>query len=184
MSPNWFVAWPVTGAADWLAALDADAPPGLRFSHPDDLHVTLAFLGEFEPRNEKKIASLLRGLPFAEIEATPSQLVALPQARRFSALAFTFDKGRLELEKQIARWRDRVCREAGARLETRPPLPHLTVARPERRITSDGRDDALAWAESLPAPTAVLTLLPPRIYTWDPTRKERQFLILGESPAR
>jgi 2'-5' RNA ligase len=178
MTPNWFVAWPLVGCRDWLASLEAEAPGGLQFLDPDDVHVTLAFLGRHDHALVPKIAGLLNGLPLNGVEITPGEFVALPQPRRFSALAFTVGAGRQELEKQIAKWRDRICREAGARLETRAPLPHFTVARPERRIGAADRDAALAWIEQLPPQTTVrLQLDRPRIYAWSEpgaTRRYRQ----------
>jgi len=168
MTPNWFVAWPVAGAAEWLATLEAGAPGGLRFLAPEDLHVTLAFLGRYEPGMLKKMTSLLKGLPLREIAVVaPERLAALPQPRRFSALAFSLADGRMEVEAQIAKWRDRLCREAGAKLESRPVFPHFTIARPERRIGEADRDAALEWLEQLPVQSAIkLRLEPPRIYTW------------------
>ncbi|MDD5201119.1 MAG: hypothetical protein PHC88_15110 [Terrimicrobiaceae bacterium] len=168
MTPNWFVAWPVTGAAEWLAAIEAQAPGGLRFLDPGDLHVTLAFLHRFESGQIKKMTSFLKGLPLGGIDAiTPDRLTALPQSRRFSALAFDIAGGRLALEAQIAKWRDRICREAGARIESRPVAPHLTVARPQRRIGESDRHAVLEWLEQLPSQTiTILRLDRPRIYTW------------------
>jgi 2'-5' RNA ligase len=168
MTPNWFVAWPVSGAAEWIAALEKTAPGGLRFSVPDDLHVTLAFLHRFEPGLVKKISSLLKGLPLKSVASlAPDRLTALPQPRRFSALSFNFADGRMEVEAQITKWRDRICREAGAKIETRPVFPHLTIARPERRIGEADRDAALEWADQLPSQAAIkLQLERPRIYTW------------------
>jgi 2'-5' RNA ligase len=168
MTPNWFVAWPVNGATEWLATLEKSAPGGLRFTTSDDLHVTLAFLHRFDPGLVKKITSLLKGLPLKTVASlAPDRLVALPQPRRFSALAFNFADGRFEVEAQIARWRDRICREAGAKLESRPVFPHVTIARPERRIGEADRDAAIEWAEQLPPQTAIkLQLERPRIYTW------------------
>ncbi|MGH8045934.1 MAG: 2'-5' RNA ligase family protein, partial [Chthoniobacterales bacterium] len=131
MTPNWFVAWPVAAAADWIASLESGAPGGLHFLAPSDLHVTLAFLGRYEPVLLEKISSMLKQMPQEAIDITPKDFVALPQPRRFSALAFTLGKGLSEVEKQIARWRARICREAGAHLDTRVSLPHFTVARVE-----------------------------------------------------
>jgi len=167
MTPNWFVAWPVSGADQWLAELESQAPGGLRFLASKDLHVTLAFLGRYEPGLAKKISSLLKGLPLKEIGVSPDRLIALPQPRRFSALSFTLGAGRLEVEAQIAKWRDRICREAGAAIDTRAQLPHITIARPERRIGESDRDIALTWIEEIPSQSSVtLRLERPRIYTW------------------
>ena len=167
MTPNWFVAWPVSGAEEWIAGLEADAPGGLHFLAPSDLHVTLAFLGRYDPALLEKISALIASLPLTGLDATVNQFIALPQPRRFSALAFVLGTGRVEAEKQIAKCRDRICREAGARIETWAELSHVTVARPDRRIGEADRDACLDWMAQLPAQTGVrLRLEPPRIYTW------------------
>jgi 2'-5' RNA ligase len=167
MTPNWFVAWPVSGADEWIAGLEKQAPGGLHFLAPEDLHVTLAFLGRFDEALLKKISALLATLPLSGVEVSLNQFVALPQPRRFSALAFVVGNGRLELEKQIGKWRDRLCREAGAKLESRPSLAHLTVARPDRRIGEADRDATLEWMVQLPPRAGLrLQLERPRIYSW------------------
>jgi 2'-5' RNA ligase len=179
MTPNWFVAWPVSGATEWLADLQANAPGGLRFLAPADLHVTLAFLGRFDPGLDKKMKTLVKGLPLTEIDVCPDRLIALPQPRRFSALAFTLGKGWREVEVQNSKWRDRICREAGAKLETRLSLPHLTVARPERRIGEADRDATLEWLLHVPPQTAVnLHLERPRIYTWESGDGDTRYRML------
>jgi 2'-5' RNA ligase len=181
MTPNWFVAWPVVGADEWLTTLEAGAPGGLRFLAPGDLHVTLSFLDRYNPALLKKMTSLLKGLPLREVETiAPDRLAALPQPRRFSALAFNLADGRMEVEAQIAKWRDRLCREVGAKLESRPVLPHFTVARPERRIGEADRDAALEWLEQLPSQSAIkLRLERPRIYTWAAGDSENRYEMLN-----
>jgi len=179
MTPNWFAAWPVTGAEEWIASLEKQAPGGLHFLAPADLHVTLAFLGRFDPALLGKISDLIRTLPLAGVEVSLNQFVALPQPRRFSALAFVLGHGRLEIEKQSAKWRDRICREAGAKLETRPALAHVTVARPDRRIGEADRDAALDWMIQLPPQSDVrLRLERPRIYTWAERDAAARYRIL------
>ena len=59
MTPNWFVAWPVSGAEEWIASLEAQSPGGLNFLAPSDLHVTLAFLGRYDHALLKKISDLI-----------------------------------------------------------------------------------------------------------------------------
>lgn len=178
MSSSWFVAWPVVTAGSWYADLIDQAPGGLRLFDPEDLHVTLAFMGTFKPELERKLISLLRGLPFREIDASGGRLIPLPQPRRFSALALTLDKGRIDTTGQIARWRDRLCRESGAKIESGDPLPHLTIARPEKKIGSDGRGRALDWAESLKPTGFEFRLTQPRIFVRSNELEDRQFRLL------
>lgn len=176
MTPNWFVAWPVSGPMNWLTALEESAPGGLHFYAPADLHLTLAFLGRSNEALIQKLLSLLKGLPIREIEISLDRIIALPQPRRFSALAFTLSRGRKDVEEQMLRWRDRICREAGARLETRPPLPHITIARPDRRIGADDRAAALDWIEQAPDLSPIsLRLESPRLYTWNAEDADRRF---------
>jgi 2'-5' RNA ligase len=179
MSPNWFVAWPVSGAEEWLKSLEATAPGGLNFLVPGDLHVTLAFLARYEPGSLGKISGMVKKLALPEVEISPKEFVAFPQPRRFSALAFTLGVGRTEIEKQIAKWRDRICREAGAKLDTRAPVPHITIARPDRRIGSDDRDAALEWLEHLPSQSHVrIRLETPRVYAWTEPGSSARYRIL------
>ncbi len=181
MTPNWFVAWPVCDAEEWLAGLEKQAPGGLNFQHASDLHVTLAFLGRYEPALLPKISALLRALPLGGASVGLNQFVALPQPRRFSSLAFVLGPGWQDIEKQIAKWRDRICREAGAKLETRPALPHITVARADRRIGDEDRDAALEWLLQLPAQTGIrLQLARPRIYTWAGRDESARYRLLDE----
>ncbi len=177
MSRNWFVAWPVENATEWLTALAADAPVGVTFLDPADLHVTLAFLATHTDAAEKKLAGILRGLPPTGVDVTPGPFLALPQPRRFSELVATIDTGRLELEKQIAKWRPRLCREVGAQLDPRAPVPHITLARPDRRITNDERDLALAWIDSRPRDETPLRLARPTIYRWSDTKDSRRYQL-------
>ncbi len=178
MSRNWFVAWPVLNGNEWLAALSAAAPTGIDFLDPDDLHVTLAFLGTHDAPAEAKMAGILRGLPLEGVAITPGPLVALPQPRRFSAIAASIDTGRIEIEKQTAKWMPRLCRESGARIDTRAPLPHLTIARPARRIRDDERDDVLEWLDNRPLDETPLTLATPAIYRWAEKTTTRRYEII------
>ncbi len=177
-SRNWFIAWPVENATEWLTALVADAPTGIDFLDPADLHVTLAFLAAHDDPAEEKMAAILRGLSLSGLDITPGPFTALPQPRRFSAIAATIDTGRLELERQITRWMPRLCREAGASIDDRPPLPHITLARPARRIGSDERDNVLAWIEDRPLDETKLTLAPPSIYRWAEKTTSRRYDIV------
>jgi 2'-5' RNA ligase len=175
MTSNWFIAWPAAIPAEWLAALEAGAPGGLRFTMPADLHLTLAFLGKRDPGLLDKMAAFLRGLPFPNIEITLGRVIALPRERRFSTLAFELIRGRPDVEKQIAKWRDRLCREAGAKLDTRAPVPHVTIARPQRTIGPADRAEVIEWIATITPPAAPIYLKRPVIYLRAADDSERQF---------
>lgn len=180
MTPNWFVAWPVTGLDDLLADLKHEAPGGLHFLDPADIHVTFTFLGRHDPVIEGKMVRLLETLPLSAIEAGTDQLVALPQPRRFSAIAFTLRAGLAEVNAQMTKWQARICREAGAPIDTRAKLPHLTIARPDRRIGAEDRDATLEWLEQVnTSPRRVpFHLERPRLFTWTDRTTERRYRVL------
>lgn len=186
MTPNWFVAWPVTGLDDLLADLKREAPGGLHFLDPADLHITFAFLRRYDPVIEGKMARLLETLPLSGIDAGTDQLIALPQPRRFSALAFSLRTGLAEANAQIAKWCAKICREAGAPIDTRAKLPHVTIARPDRRIGADDRQAALDWLEQVNAsPRRVAFRLErPRLYTWTDRTSERRYRVLDGTASK
>lgn len=186
MTPNWFVAWPVSGLDDLLAELKREAPGGLHFLDPSDVHVTFAFLGRYEPVIEGKMARVLETLPLSGIDAGTDELIALPQPRRFSAIAFTLRTGLVDANAQIAKWRARICREAGAPIDTRAKLPHLTIARPDRRIGADDRQAVLDWLDEINASPrrAACRLERPRLYTWTDRMSERRYRLLDGTASK
>ena len=121
------------GIAAWAA--EVLAPVGdLRTTPPENLHLTLAFLGH-RPEAEIAVAvGALRGIP---LEAPRLRLrgdvAGIPKGRRPRLLAIELEgEGVSELQAEVS------ARLAGAGLyepEERPFWPHLTVARirPERR---------------------------------------------------
>ncbi len=172
---NWFVAWPVIVPAEVMDAWHHDAPIGLRFHDPADLHITLALLGRHDLTQEKKLIDLIRKSKIPAPEVSLKSILPLPQPRRFSAMVWEIANGRLELEKQIAKWRPRICRELGAFVDASPALPYLTFARPERKISNEDRDSVLAWSESFAPPKQSFHLQSPAIFKWSSTAGERQF---------
>ena len=71
---------------------------------------------------------------------------------------------------------------AEARRDTRPPLAHVTFARPSRRAALAEQQNALRWAKALElgAPTVRLDKI--ALYTWSEDRKVTLFRIVQELP--
>ena len=101
------------------ALLDAmDERPGVRWQDEDQLHLTLAFLGEVDPRVEQDLVDSLaairlppfevtiRGVGHFEHNGVPSTLLARLQARVVAA-----------------------CRRAGTEPDRQSFRPHVTLAR-------------------------------------------------------
>ena len=185
MRPNWFVAFPVP-AGPWLERALAEAPPGLRLFHGDDLHVTLAFLG-LVPEAEARAAWAVAASAAASMPAVDATLgpgVAMGSLHRGSALSALIAEGNEPLASAIGAARTAILTAASARPDERPPKPHVTLARPTKRATLAERSAALAWAQTLDlgAPRVRIDRL--ALYTWSEDRAQRLFRIAAQAPLR
>jgi 2'-5' RNA ligase len=179
--PNWFLAWPIDGAF----ALQAPLPPtGVRRLHPDDLHVTIAFLGGCgEPAAMRALAALdaeLAQAPVLPLTVSLGAVVAMGPKRVYSALSALLDRGRSEAEAAIGRLRGDLCAAAGVREDRRPPKAHATLARPRFRATNEQRALGLNWASALDLSNVHLCLDRIALYTWHEPRGLRQFRIVAQ----
>jgi 2'-5' RNA ligase len=176
VQPNWFIALPVD-ASGWLEPLQATAPRTLRRFHPEDVHLTLAFLG---PCGEEKAAWALAGaLPLPAFTVTLAGVACMGNPRKPSAFSAELDKGHDEVASYLGAHRDALLLAAGAPLDHRPPLPHITVGRPPRSCTSQERAELVAWARRVPPLGAQARLDKLALYTWSDDRAERQFQVVA-----
>jgi len=104
---------------DWAAALE---DPSLRLIAPENLHVTLLFLGESEP------------VALPDPGSAPALSLASPRRTpRFLAVSLDDPPGRVgELQRAVVA-------AAGREPEARPFWPHVTVARPRDRRARPAR---------------------------------------------
>lgn len=185
MRPNWFVGMPVD-AGTWFAPLVAGAPPGLRIFHPDDLHMTVAFLGGCgEERARAAFAWAVNGaidIPGGPFDVTLGALAPMGNPRRPSALSVLLQSGLDEAVTIIAALRPAMWAATSARPDHRAPKPHITVARPPRRATGAQRRAAVAWAESIAPLGDGVTIDRLCLYTWSEDRKVRQFREVASTP--
>jgi 2'-5' RNA ligase len=181
MRPNWFLAFPVDGR--FVLELP-ELPPTFRRYHPDDVHLTLSFLGGCgEQAALRALAALdhaLTEVPVASIAVTLGQVVPMGPRGRYSALSALLSEGRVETERCIGALRDFVSEAALGKRERRPPRAHITLARPGRSTSAERRAEGLAWAsrQSLEAVRARLSRI--GLYTWSDNRRERLFRIVTE----
>lgn len=150
---NYFVAIPIPAPAGLDECLSG-APSRLSRFHADDLHCTVAFLGPADPLVLPAVAAEVDAIRPPPVNLRFGRLVALPGHRRFSALSFELDLGRRELAELIAAHRDRLIEIGRGRPDRRPPLPHVTVARPPRHLRPDERQQILAWLPEVVPPTS------------------------------
>lgn len=167
MAANWFVALPVP-AGGWLETLQP--PPGVRLFAPEDLHLTLAFLGAVSAERARAAFACAETLPLQPLEIGLGQVVPLGSRRRPSAFSALLEQGRAEVERAIAAIRDALCDAAGAPRDARPPLAHITLARPVRAATPQQLQAARAWASSLSLTRARAWLSRVALFTWSRER--------------
>lgn len=177
---NWFLAWKASGPLDRISGLCQHAPPAIRWYHPDDYHVTLAFFGRLAPDAVARVAKQLATGGSQQIGAAIGKPLLLPGARRFSALAFSIESA--ELRNAIAGQRDQWLKLAEVAPETRDPLPHLTFARPDRRARPPQLRAIREWMETLSLPNErVFSFEGPALFTRDPGGQGRAFRIVASA---
>jgi 2'-5' RNA ligase len=175
MRPNWFIALPVPAEPWFRERVAAQPPPSVRLFHPDDLHLTIAFLGSVEEsaaRRAWELASLWRQ---GAVSVSFGEVVGMGPPAEFSALSALLESGRAEVEEGMRACRDPMIAAASARPELHPIKAHVTLGRPRRDARQSGRNAALAWALRLPLRDLTVELSEIALYTWPEDRRERQF---------
>ncbi len=180
-APNWFFGFPVDGT--FLLDLPR-APSALRLYRPEDAHLTLAFLGGCgAAAAERALGALDEALahePTRAIGVSLGAVVPLGPKARYSALSALLVRGRAESESLIGALRDPLSDAASVPRERRPPLAHVTLARPKRRASDEERANALTWARGLDLAHVELVLSRIALYTWSDDRRERLFRVTAE----
>jgi 2'-5' RNA ligase len=183
MSPNWFVALPLHGNGP----LTFDAPPeGIRRFETEDLHLTIAFLGpcgEAAAWNGWDVVRRFLGeshqppIPYALGDVVP-----MGSPSRYSALSALLRDGHPECVHLINALRNAICAASGAAGDARPPLPHVTLARPSRRASDEERRAGLLWSRRLRLHGGQGTFDRIALYTWPENRNQRLFRIVADLP--
>ena len=179
--PNWFFAFPIGGA--FVSELPP-LPPRFRRFHPDDVHLTLTFLGgcgeQAAERALRALDELIVSSQQRPIEVSLGEVTRMGHGRAYSALSALLAGGREETERYIAATRDALTEAALGRREKRAPKAHVTLARPLRNATEAHRQAGLAWAAALDLRSVHTTLDRIALYTWPEDRRERLFRIVAE----
>lgn len=182
MRPNWFIALPVP-ADSWFAERVAAHPPtSVRLFHPDDLHLTIAFLGGVEESAAWRAWELRRLWTQGPVRVSFGEVVGMGPPAQFSALSALLERGRAEVEAGMGACRDAMLTAAGARPDPHPIKAHVTLARPRRDARHAERGAALAWALHLPLRDVTAELSEIALYTWPEDRRERQFRTVERQP--
>jgi 2'-5' RNA ligase len=181
MRPNWFVAFPVDGSF----VLDLPPlPPAFRRFHPEDVHLTLSFLGacseEAAQRGMAALRQELAAAPRHGLTVTLGQVVPMGPSGHYSALSALLEVGRAETERCMTDLRDLVSDAALRQREQRAAKAHVTLARPQRNASAERRAQGLAWANAQRLGGVQLRLSRLALYGWADDRRERLFRIATE----
>lgn len=173
MKPNWFIGL-YCDETGWLQSSVQHLPPRVRAFQRSDLHVTLAFLGACSEAAALQAWKQATQHPPAALYMTTSALQPMGKKSRPSAFSLLFDD-----DEPLVVWmqthRAAVLAAAAARPDNRTPLPHLTIARPQRRISQSQRDKALIWCQSQKIQPQQLWFRHMALYTWSMDRKIQLF---------
>jgi 2'-5' RNA ligase len=115
---------------------------------------------------------------FQRVTGSFSGIEPLGHPAKPSALSAMVDAGREPLAEMIAEARETLLSAAGAPEDTRPPLPHMTLARIQRRANAAERRQALRWAHTIDLRGVTFTAPSVALYTWADDRQERLFQIV------
>ena len=181
MKANWFAAFPMP-TTDWFGPLVQTCPTTCRPFAAGDLHLTLAFFGGLEAAEVTRVCDHLATLRLPLLPFRFDHALLLPQPKRFSAVCLGLGEGRAEIAAQMARHRDPLLATAGKTPDPRPPLPHVTLARPIRKHKQVAQQEGAAWCHALGIPDISLTLDEIALYTWSDQRPVRQFRIVARFP--
>ena len=136
-APNYFVGVPLRRAAvsKWLPTSVAALHPKCRVHHVNDLHITVAFLGKNLP--ESVISGIKCYLDGIAVQSIPdyytlTKPVLLPNVANPTACGYEIGMNFDLMCSFLMTHRSHLNRllDGTNRMDTRPPRPHVTVARP------------------------------------------------------
>ena len=157
-------AWGKEAARAVSHAGDSRTPPGLRVIEPENIHLTLAFLGSRPVTDIDAVAAVLPACAAHACELEVQAPVWLPRRRPRALAVAVREEGGTELERMQAQVRDALAGAIAWEPDRRRYRPHITVVRVRggSRRRRDGHatlDGVLLTAVTLP-PTPRLRFVP------------------------
>ncbi len=174
MQANWFIAFPVSVEGDtgaWFHNLPP-LPTNSRKFHPDDLHITVAFLGGVSEEAARAAWAALPALPTAT-RALLREVKGMGNPKEPSAWSVMVEAPGLAHE--IGRLRQPAYTASACRADQRPPLAHMTLGRPERSATRQDRQAGLDWCRGVRIHNTEVQIDSIALYTWAADRGTQLF---------
>jgi len=157
------------------------APRRVRVFAAADLHITLGFLGPVQEADARRAWTLIGSFEsFRPVTGSFEGVRALGHPRKPSALAAIVDEGREVMTEMIAEAKGPLLEAADAPPDARTPLPHMTLARIQRRAQGAERREALRWAETIDLRGIRFAATSVALYSWATNREERLFRIVEQ----
>ena len=100
---------------------------GARWQNADQLHLTLAFLGDVDGRFLPDLDSALSAIRHPHVALSCHGVGHFTRRQRVTTLWASANPG--EMLRRLASQIDVACRSAGIAPEGRPFIPHITIAR-------------------------------------------------------
>ena len=180
MKPNWFVAFTISPGL-WYEDIYKSIKEPMHSFHPDDLHSTVAFLGSLDDEGVESIKRAMDSFDERPLSVTLGKLLFLPKLPEYSAVSYSVEQGNEILQGYMKKYRDSFYVAAKRAVETRPPLPHITIARPPRKLKADEKVNLVKDFQKLPIPRNKIIIDTLALYTWSENRsfcQNRQFDIV------
>jgi 2'-5' RNA ligase len=173
---NWFIGLTID-PGDWFARIPPP-PAGVRMFHPEDLHVTVAFLGSVNEERARRAFERAQEFPAGSIGVTLGRVVPMGRPTRPSALSALLGEGAARVAAGILVVRDAMADAAQVAREQRAVRPHVTLARPRRDAKPRERTAALDWAAALDLRQPWVEVTSLGLYTWAGSPSPRRFQVV------
>ncbi len=137
-----FALWPPRETRDRLAGLARQFnPPGGRLHHPDDLHITLVFLGQVKDAQLPCIQRVADGILSPVFTLQLDTLGHWPRPR----ILWSGPSAQSEALQHLVRSLQNGLQECGFEPEKRRYKPHVTLHRKVRHAEAGAIDKPIEW---------------------------------------
>ena len=160
--------------------------PGLRWAPPGDWHITLVFLGEVDEEDLTDLADALGAVAgsHAPFEIAVRDWGRFPPDRARSSVLWAGVTGDTDALDSLALGMRAAARSVRIPVETRPYVPHVTVARSRRPRDLSDTVRALGPLRGRPWSARLVHLVESRPGTDDPYRTVRTWTLGWEPDPR
>ena len=143
MARLFFALWPDAQVRDEIAALARSLPlqPGARLLVPQNLHLTLAFMGEVDGQTQEDLKQQASAIQASAMSFSLDNLEKWQKPRIACLLPSEYPPALETLANNLAG----IARAAGISMDERPYRPHVTLARKVSRAMPERSVQAIRW---------------------------------------